>query len=116
MLLPGRLSIPPSQKKRGGARARLGEHVARLEDGGVTPSRADYLRRMELIPIANSRASRKSDGPGWEECYSLQWVADSLRRARPDLSSEVSQLQRRYARPTVGDILKANKMILWLKS
>ena len=99
----------------------------RLEDGGVTLSRADYVRRMELIPIANSRASRKSDGPGWEECYSLQWVADSLRsavgapqwaasRARPDLSFEVSQLQRRYARPTVGDILKANKMILWLTS
>ena len=98
----------------------LGVNITRGEDGSIVESQADYVHRLRPVMLGDSRASDKSAPLTSLETRelrgllgALQWLASVT---RPDISVDVSLLQRAFHGPVVADVLRANKLLRRVKA
>ena len=83
-------------------------------------SQDDYVANMEVCELPAERKLNKEDKASDSEqtsframVGSINWVVQST---RPDLAFELTELSTRFQSCTVNDIIKAQKLIMRIKS
>ena len=94
--------------------------VSRLDGGRISLSQKEYVRKLAEIKLERGRSSQKAAEVSPEELRQLRklvgamtWVAA---QTRPDVAAEVSMIQSACPKATVGEIVRANKIVRRLKA
>ena len=97
----------------------VGINIKQNEDN-ITLQQADYISSIKPVNLSRDRQIQKQDACTVEEtslyCQligKLNWVAC---QTRPDALFDVCMLSSNMKSPTVGDVLKANKVLRYIKS
>lgn len=92
-----------------------GIEVCQRADKGIVLSQSKYVRDITPIPIEVNRKSNADEKINEKERHHLRALIGSLQYAavntRPDLSSQLSQLQSAVNSATVGTLIQANKTL-----
>ena len=98
----------------------VGIDLKQAYDGSISINQESYLKGINPIAIGRERLRNKEDNITISERKQLRTIVGQLGWlsgiSRPDISFKVSELSSAIKNATVNDLLKANKVLKYLKN